>query len=322
MITAEALPARDLAVWGMFVDWCAATGHDELPAGPAAFAGFLAAHPAAPATQRRRIAVVHAVHRAAGALPPGRTEVVRELADARRAERLRRTAHQVVNAIDALPTAGWPTLLFARRDAALLVLASTGISFAALAGLRIGQVSDAGGDAEIAVGADVFQTGQELHLRGVDPAAHLSDWLQIRGLQQHAPSTRALAGHIRGEVRYRTAPPTPDLPLFTPLDRWGAAPLRDTALSARAVSDIVAGHLRGTAPVHHPITVTGAAATASAPTPPTTPAPALDSGSFGRGIAARRRAEESLADVTDILDEVADRADRIMEDLLALLEEV
>lgn len=47
----------------------------------------------------------------------------------------------------------------------------------------------------------------------------------------------------------------------------------------------------------------------------------LDPETFGRGLAARRRAATDLAGVTDVLDDVEDRASRLLDDLLRLLDD-
>jgi len=46
----------------------------------------------------------------------------------------------------------------------------------------------------------------------------------------------------------------------------------------------------------------------------------LDPGYYERGIQARRQAQEALSDVAGILDDVEDRADRILSELLAVLD--
>ena len=46
----------------------------------------------------------------------------------------------------------------------------------------------------------------------------------------------------------------------------------------------------------------------------------LDTGYYDRGIVARRDAHSQLEDVTDILDAIEDETDRILADLLAILD--
>ncbi|UIR39642.1 hypothetical protein LZP97_26470 (plasmid) [Rhodococcus sp. DMF-1] len=47
----------------------------------------------------------------------------------------------------------------------------------------------------------------------------------------------------------------------------------------------------------------------------------LDPSYYERGVAARRTAHEDLHDVTDILDDIEDRADTLLAELLALLDD-
>ena len=56
------VPERDRHTWSLFEDWCTAQDESALPAAPGSLAHFLRAHPAAPATQYRRIAVIDAAH--------------------------------------------------------------------------------------------------------------------------------------------------------------------------------------------------------------------------------------------------------------------
>ncbi|MDJ0420340.1 hypothetical protein [Rhodococcus opacus] len=46
----------------------------------------------------------------------------------------------------------------------------------------------------------------------------------------------------------------------------------------------------------------------------------LDQGYYDRGIAARRYAHTRLTDVTDILDGIEDEADKLLADLLGILD--
>ena len=48
----------------------------------------------------------------------------------------------------------------------------------------------------------------------------------------------------------------------------------------------------------------------------------LDSGYYERGTAARRRDHEALEDLTDSFDEIEDRADALLEELLVVMEGV
>ncbi|BDB63026.1 hypothetical protein RDE2_48200 [Rhodococcus sp. RDE2] len=123
------VPSRYRHDWALFADWCAAADHPPIPATPDTLALFLHEHPAAVATQRRRLSAINAVHTGHGYPPPGRTETVRRHLDTTRTSRLDRLARLLLQRATELPTEGWPSGLFGRRDALLLVLAATGMTF-------------------------------------------------------------------------------------------------------------------------------------------------------------------------------------------------
>ncbi|WP_306670168.1 hypothetical protein [Rhodococcus opacus] len=111
-------------------------------------------------------------------------------------------------------------------------------------------------------------------------------------------------------------------PLFTPIDRWGHTPYDPTPLTGHSIAALVRAHLAGSAPVHErppawqPPTKSGE----DAPVPVVVDDVDLDQGYYDRGIAARRGAHTHLEDVTDILDGIEDEADKLLADLLAILD--
>lgn len=320
MITVER-SARDRAVWALFEDWCAACGAEAFPADSETLARFLAANPAALGTQQRRVTVVNGAHRDAGFPLPGHAEQIRSLLCARRAERLQLRTRRVVETVRALPTAGWPTLLFARRDAMMLVLATTGMTFETLARLSIGDVAATPeGNLHVRTGVSNYRTPAALPAAGIFPAHILIDWLRIRAIQHQSPSTRVLAEFIRGgETPAAVQQPPQHLPLFTSLDRWGSAPLHERPIRDRAVRSIVAAHLDRKCPPHREIQLRADTDEHQHSSIAATPLIHLDPNAFDRGLAARRRAAHSLSDVPSVLDAVEDRAERILADLLRLL---
>lgn len=315
---------RSEAVWALFTDWCAALDREPLPARPDTVAEFLAANPAAVATQRRRVATINAVHRRAHHPPPGRADVVRRLLGGRRAARLDLVAGRASEAIRRLPTGGWPTGAFARRDALLLTLSTSGILFTQISSLRIGDVRPA--DDRDAVEATVdghrLTSSAALVADPVSPSQVLDHWLAVRAVQHHRPSTIALAAYLTEPAPSSRLPAAPEhLPLFTALDRWGSCPLAPTSLRPDSIAAIVNAHLAGVAPIHQQ----RPAAASHASTPPVRPetppaAIALDPHSFERGSEARRAGVSSLVDLPAVLDEVEARADRLLADLAILLE--
>ena len=130
------VPRRYRHDWALFADWCVACGHRALPAHPSVLAEFLADHPAAEGTQRRRVTAFNAVHTRAGLPAPGRAETIRQLLGTARADRLARVGERVAQVVPRIPVTGWPGGLFVRRDALLLVLAAVGLGFEEIARLR------------------------------------------------------------------------------------------------------------------------------------------------------------------------------------------
>lgn len=316
--------SRDAAVWRLFEDWCAALEYRALPADPLALARFISANPASGATQRRRVSAINAAHRRAGHPCPGQAEAIRELLDARRIARTEARAAAAAQAITHLPKQGWPTTLFAGRDSVLLVLSTTSMPARHIAALRIGDVhGDAHGSGLTANAAGrAFTSPEALSVHGISAAHVLREWLRVRSIQHHTPSTMRLAAYLRGEPVPRV-PAAPDsLPLVTPVDRWGATPLLPTPLSAASVARIITDHLSGAAIAHREVTRAVAETKEAEPAAPEPPllAPVLDPASFSRGIAARQRTSRELDDVSVALDDVEARADRLLDDLLRLLD--
>jgi hypothetical protein len=323
------LPQRDQHIWSLFADWCTAHERSALAASSESLVRFLRAHPATLATQRRRIVVIDAAHHRYSLPPPGRAETVRAALDAARAERLRNLAASIGEIIGRLPESGWPTVLFARRDALILTLASTGLPYAQIAALRVADVTAHRGiDAlRVETGNNVHtDTSPELAGAEVSPKRVYQRWCEVLGYHERHPSTRMLADALGEAVggteltEYaRNFDPADQQPLLSPIDRWGHTPLVATPLTARAIADIVRMHLDGRAPTHLQPT-----ARSQQPEPNVTPDPVprvvLDPGYYERGTLARRHAHVLLDDVDSVLADVETRADSLLEALIDSLE--
>ena len=321
-------PRRDLHTWSLFEDWCTALEQPVLPASPESLARFLSAHPAAPATQRRRIAVIDAAHHRRALPPPGRAKTVRAALDVARAARLRDLAAVLGGIIERLPDSGWPSILFARRDALILTLASAGLSYTQVAALRVCDVASSSGEIDAlrvgtSSGVDTA-TSHELVYAGVSPTGVYRRWREVLGYHDRHPSTRMLAAALDASsgtelLGYEQhLDPADERPLLTPVDRWGHTPLDTAALTPRAIADIVRTHLRGHAPAHrHNVR---AQPLEPGIAPECARAVVLDPDSYERGILARRNAHDLLADVDSALADVEDRADTVLRDLLRILE--
>ncbi|NGP05779.1 hypothetical protein G6038_09865 [Rhodococcus sp. 14C212] len=320
---AETLPVRDRHPWALFTDWCTAFGHEVLPADPLTVAQFVRAHPAAAATQRRRLSVINTVHTRAGLPPPGRSETVRQLLDAARRDRFREIAALVANRVPSIPTTGWPQGLFGRRDRLLLVLAAGGLGFVQSSRLRRGDVHCTGDTVSVDTG-DGHPVELTQVVAGVDAVAVYRDWAEVQSFLDEHPNTRLLAQHLtESDESFGTVVPDRRRiwPLLTPIDRWGHTPLMPLAMTAQSVAAVVRAHLIGRVPVHRPLPIRvqldedGRDASFTQDV-------TLDPDYYERGVAARHAAQQRLGDIAEVFDEIGHRADALLEELLTLLDDV
>ncbi|MFL1596216.1 hypothetical protein NQ854_25320 [Rhodococcus ruber] len=317
------IPARYRHDWALFTDWCTATDHPALPATPKALALFLWEHPAAPATQRRRVSAINAVHTRHGHPAPGRSETVRRRLDAARAARLDRLAPLLLHKAAELPTTGWPGGLFGRRDALLLVLAATGMPFARLARLRRGDIHlDAGTLVAVTVDGERFCLPPEPAAESPAVAVYYK-WVEILAFLDAYPNTDLLAQHLtdpvyvdQGALIDRQA----RQPLLSPIDRWGHLPLMPQPMTPQSLAAIVRDHLSDRVPTRTPLSLRKQGDRDDGPHVRLDTGIDLDPHYYERGIAARRHARESLDDLTDVFDDIEDRADQLLDELLAILD--
>lgn len=330
------------ADWQLFMDWCEAAQVDAFTAGPADVLAFLGENPAGLAGQRRRVTSLNWMHRSLGVISvPGRDRVVQDALNPGRAEERQRRADQVARVLALIPSHGWPTGAFGRRDRALLVLSQrAGLSFDALQRLTRG---------------DVRVTPEGLTLRdrrGLVTLERLPDdavqcavcawarWLRVLDLSVGRASQRPLARALAQESPVSKASthqckvppnpdPRPDDPVFIPLSRWGDIAIRPAALYSTSVGTIVRSHLAGAAPRHDPLSwpwLNPEPPPEQAPAPaPHVQAQSPDAASLQDRLlaSAERRTAGRDADNEAVatLDSVEDRATELMrrtEELLAL----
>jgi len=305
------IPSRYRHDWALFADWCLAADHRPIPAAPETLALFLHEHPAAVATQRRRLSAINAVHTDHGYPAPGRTETVRQHLDTTRASRLDRLGRLLLQRAVELPTTGWPSGLFGRRDALLLVLAATGMSFTDLTRLRRRDLR-LDGNTLVAT----TRTGERFRLgsdpeTGDNPAVGIYQrWAEIQTFLDQYPGTHLLRHHLTDPIDIVADPLDAEQtrqPLLCPIDRWGHLP-HAQPMTAQAVSTLVRAHLSGHAPVRKPLPVLAQRDIHTSVEPNIV----LDSSYYERGAAARRRDHESLADLTDVFDELETRVDELL----------
>ncbi|WAL49897.1 hypothetical protein [Rhodococcus pyridinivorans] len=312
-------PASYRHDWALFADWCAAADHRPIPAASETLALFLHEHPAAVATQRRRLSAINAVHTRHGYPAPGRTETVRRHLDAARAQRFDRLGRLLIQRATELPTAGWPSGLFGRRDALLLVLAATGMSFTDITRLRRRDIRLDGDTLVVTT-----RTGERFRLppdpeTGDNPAAHIyRRWAEIQAFLDQYPGTHLLRHHLTNPTEIVFDPLDAEQarqPLLCPIDRWGHLP-HAQSMAPQSVSALVRAHLSGRAPVRKVVSVPSRNDSDTWDEP----AIELDFDYYDRGTAARHRDHESLKNLTDVFDEIEGRADALLQDLMGVLE--
>ncbi|PND53873.1 MULTISPECIES: hypothetical protein [Rhodococcus] len=318
------VPARYRHDWALFADWCTATDHRPIPATPDALALFLREHPAAPATLRRRVSAINTVHARHGHPAPGRSESVRCRLDAVRAARLDRLAPLLLRKAAELPAIGWPSGLFGRRDALLLVLAATGMPFAQLSRLRRGDVTvDAGTLVATTDGGERFRLAPEPGTGASAAVGVYRRWAEVQAFLDAYPNTDLLAQHLTDPVEVEQGVLTDRQarqPLLSPIDRWGHLPLIPQPMTAQSVAALVRDHLAGRVPARTPLPLRKPGERDDASHLSLDTEIELDPHYYERGIAARRHARASLNGLTDVVGEIEARADALLEELLTVLD--
>ena len=312
-VLSAATRAAYAADWALFRTWCAAADRPTLPTDPDTVALFTTENPAAASTTRRRLRAIELEHHRAGLLSPlpHRPAAPRPPAidPARLAE-----------VLPALPTTGWAAGLFGRRDALLLTLrAHTHLTVQQLTHLRTGHLrvepATGNGPADLLVDVD----GHTNRVAGHDdpricPACTWYRWRKIRELLIRYPGPR-LADALRtanpvtaGSPHRctRAAAAIADVAVFIPINRWGTVPAAaDQTVSTRTVHTLTTAHLTGHAPRHSdPSPPPLELPELPAAPPPPAPDPQAAAALYLAGLAARRLAQQQLARVGAVLDDV------------------
>ena len=250
---ARVLSARTRAAyagdWALFTDHCAVNGLQPLPADPQSVIDFLQECPAAPATQRCRVAAIDHHHTAAALDRPGESAAVRAALGRPTGEPFHPTKadrEAVEAALRGLPSHGWTQGMFGRRDRCLLVLSQlAGVPYQHLAALTAGGLHVADGVATIRSPAG------EWTLRPGDDAVScgscaVTRWLKVLDLAVTKPSTKTIARALKkaSAVDHRSphvchtgpvlADTTKAVPLLPPIDQWCRLP-RSMALIRHAI---------------------------------------------------------------------------------------
>lgn len=350
-------PAGYGAEWSLFADWCEATGRGCAPASAADVLTFLADCPAKPGTLARRVAAIDHTHRALSLAAPGRDPAV--VVALRVAAGLDPSAPPerfdllvVASALERTPVRGWPVGLTGRRDAALLVaICCLGLSRSQAAALTLDDlVGGAADDDSLALRVgDRLLAPEQTTEPGTCPACALARWHRaalIYAAQQMPGIRRQMAAHGRREARMedrhecmRPVSQIPETvtgtPLFVPLDQHGwRAP---EPLSWRSITTIVATRLEvGRRALDDPSWADALDADLVAePDDPTAEtgadehvadvdavaAPAESPLDYQTATRRKREAQERMAEVERLLDELDQKADDAIAASLAMVAE-
>lgn len=327
--------------WALFADWCTATDTSRLPATPETVLAFLAELPAGPATVRRRVLVVDAVHRRAGHCLPSVSPAFDALLRPGRPARF--DPELVATALALIRVGGWPTGIVGRRDAALVALICTaGLTRRQTQALRTSPSATQGEPRRSGTAGESGLPALAATERpGLCPACALTRWQRVatttvtagwRTVRNHLadlgditaenelthdctrPASELTDDKDGGWVPGHTAPRESDsrpVPLFCAIDRHGT-PQTGYPLSTRSVTAIIAARLAAAAHAdrHQPVTTVSDGAGPSA---------TWSSDDHARVVGARHAATGRLASFEADLDAADDYAEAILTRLEAEL---
>lgn len=162
---------------------------------------------------------------------------------------------------------------------------------------------------------------RRIHCAAGDAVAVYRRWLEVLGFLDRYPSTAALHLERSADLTVHAATARrDDQPLLAPIDRWGHTPYVATALTGQSVATVVRANLAGRAPAHDRIR-RRSPETPQSPMLTEPPDIVLDPAYYERGIAARTAAHTAMGEVIDVLDDVEQRADLLLAELLSILDD-
>jgi hypothetical protein len=323
--------------WALFADWCSTIGNWELPAEPGTITRFLSDCPAAPATQRRRVAAIDYRHAAAGHPRPGESAAVRTV--------LGRPVgtdppappgmtDQVATALRGLPSHGWTQGMFGRRDRCLLVLSQlAGVPYKHLAALTAGDITLIDGTAIITSSADTWTVKPDGNpilcgscavvrwLRVLDVAVTKISTAAVADAVGHAKTVTAESPHLCRSTRTIDAATRP-VALLPPINQWGALPFPHPRLTphshSRRTRDLLAGELVA----HRTLPIPSDQPPQNTATPRgVEPAGSVYSKASAEQAWSKRRDElHRLADVGDVLSDIDQQIAVLQQRVNALLD--
>ncbi|MGN7132545.1 hypothetical protein ACTHQY_04635 [Rhodococcoides corynebacterioides] len=322
--TAEDTPERaglglsGSPTWALFCDWCVATERSALPAAASTLARFLDAHPAPASTQRRRVADIDTVHRRSGLAEPGHTVAIRLAVDERRRDRAALVRAAAETIIESIPTHGWPSGLFGRRDAMILTLIASGMTSTEITALQRGDI--AVDNSDLVVSGEHRIAGTLFGDRpAYEPVAIHRRWAELQSLLDGAATSRMVADALDPN---RTPAPNSSAPVYqlpaayasepllVRIDRWGHTPWAPEPLSSRSAGTLTRAHLTGQPPTRRDRTAQPESG--SGPDPVAPHDLVLDPSYYAHGIAARRDAHDRLSDMGGQLDDIDNSIDALL----------
>ena len=271
--------------WRQFLRWATATDRTPLPASAATLHAYLDAYPGTIATQRGRASAVTAAHRTAHRPSPAEAETIRRRLRPGRAERLTAARAHIDALLPHLPVTGFPDGLTGRRDAVILHLAASGLSWDRIAGLRQRDVHLT--DDTVTVGEQPLIVLSATDIPASCPVAVLLRWATVLTYAPEPTGHIALADILNGAAE---EPAGSGL-----LDRYADQPLL-TGFDPNGIADGVIGELDPMARDE-----IAAILTTAMNTSPPTAAAELDPAWHERGIAARHRDHAAGNDLDELL---------------------
>jgi hypothetical protein len=330
------VPAAYRYDWALFTDWCAAFDMDSLPAHPVTLARFLDAHPAADATQIRRVTAINSVHKKADLVTPGRAEAIRALLNppAPTASQRAAVAEQVLR---NMPAAGWPSGLFGRRDALILVLSCyADLPHSTISTLQRSDFTYEHNTVHIGAGLDIRLTIRP-DPRTCPVAVYLR-WARLQAFHDRHPSNLAVSHALAREepltadspVNLRPLPGIRDEldgPIIIPFDLQGHFSLRRRdrrGVNPKMIGKIVTAHLSGTARIRPARVAEDPADIEDQPVEPTAPqiSPEELERQYEMAIARRQRDAEDMRQLDDKYADIDARAAELLKRTEALLKQM
>ncbi|MGW4719465.1 hypothetical protein [Nocardia sp. NPDC004260] len=273
--------------WRQFARWAAAADHTALPANAATVLAYLAEHPGTPATQRGRVTAINTAHQRAGHPAPGEAEAVRRALNPGRGARLDAARDRAAALLPQLPVTGWTDGLHGRRDAVILLLATSGLSWRQIAALTQREVTVT--DTAVTIGPQPLVELPATGLPASCPVRVFRRWIAVLA---HAPKA---TGHLEMERILTSTTEADPSPVLPPV--YGALPFLtdfdDRGLATGYVDELdpLTAETIAAITTEHLLRQHGS-----------TPAGDLDPDYYARGVAARWRTQPILDELDDLLD--------------------